>query len=169
MIERLERLIAGVLIASRWLMAPLYIGLIAALIVVGVGFFRELIHTVAGFAGLDTDSVILAVLKLIDLVLVANLVLIMISAGIGTLGAMTSEVEHAGWVAFVGKVDFSGLKLKVVASLVAIAAVDLLESFVDIDAMNKTDLAWRLAILAAFVITGLLLAWMDRLVAEPHK
>jgi len=169
MIKRLEALVAGALVASRWLMAPLYVGLIAALIVVGVEFFRELIHTIAGFAGLDTDAVILAVLKLIDLVLIANLVLIMISAGIGTLGAMASEAEHAGWVEFVGKVDFSGLKLKVVASLVAIAAVDLLESFVDIDAMNKTDLAWRLGILAAFVITGVLLAWMDRLVAEPHK
>jgi uncharacterized protein (TIGR00645 family) len=169
MIKRLEALIAGVLVASRWLMAPLYIGLIAALIVVGVEFFRELIHTIAGFAGLDTDGVILAVLKLIDLVLIANLVLIMISAGIGTLGAMASEVEHAGWVEFVGKVDFSGLKLKVVASLIAIAAVDLLESFVGIDTAVKSDVLWQIAILMAFVVSGVLLAWMDRLVAEPHE
>ena len=125
--------------------------------------------TVSGFGGLDTDAVILAVLKLIDLVLIANLVLIMISAGIGTLGAVGAGGDHEGWTDFVGKVDFSGLKLKVVASLIAIAAVDLLESFIDIDAMNKTDLAWRIAILAAFVITGVLLAWMDRLIAEPHE
>ena len=118
-LQRLENVIAGLLIASRWLMAPLYLGLIAALIVVGVEFFEELAHTVMGFASLDADSVILATLKLIDLVLVANLVLIMISAGIGTLGRVTSSVEHAGWAEFMGKIDFSGLKLKVVVSLVA--------------------------------------------------
>jgi len=169
MIKRLEALIAGALVASRWLMAPLYIGLIAAMIVVGVEFFRELIHIVTGFTDLDTDGVILAVLKLIDLVLIANLVLIIISAGIGTLGAMAPETEHAGWVEFVGKVDFSGLKLKVVASLIAIAAVDLLESFVGIDTAVKSDVPWQIAILMAFVVSGVLLAWMDRLVAEPHE
>src|SRR5579863_2087670 len=146
MIKRLEALIAGALVASRWLMAPLYIGLIAALIVVGVEFFRELVHTIVGFPAADTDGVILAVLKLIDLVLIANLVLIMITAGVGTLGAAAANLEHAGWVDFVGKVDFSGLKLKVVASLIAIAAVDLLESFVEIDGTSKSDVLWQIAI-----------------------
>jgi uncharacterized protein (TIGR00645 family) len=168
MLERLETLIAGALAASRWLMAPLYIGLIAVLVLVAVAFFRELARIVTGFVGLDTDGVILAVLKLIDLVLIANLVLIMISAGIGTLRATASRSEHAGWAQFVGKVDFSGLKLKVVASLIAIAAVDLLESFVEIASVNKSDVMWQVVILAAFVVAGVLLAWMDRLVAEPH-
>lgn len=163
MLKRLEAVIAAVLIASRWLMAPLYLGLIAALIVVGVAFFKELIGTVAAFTALDADGVILAVLKLIDLVLIANLVLIMISAGIGTLGPIAAREDHSGWTDFVGKVDFSGLKLKVVVSLVAIAAVDLLESFVEVDATNKTDLLWQIAILATFVVAGVLLAWMDRL------
>jgi uncharacterized protein (TIGR00645 family) len=109
------------------------------------------------------------VLKLIDLVLIANLVLIMISAGIGTLGAVVASAEHSGWGEFVGKVDFSGLKLKVVASLIAIAAVDLLESFVEIATTPKSDVLWQIAILMAFVVSGVLLAWMDRLVAEPHE
>jgi uncharacterized protein (TIGR00645 family) len=167
MLKRLEAVIEAALIASRWLMAPLYLGLIAALVVVGVVFFEELVHAVAGIGRLDADGVILAVLKLIDLVLIANLVLIMISAGIGTLGGMSSS-DHAEWAAFMGKIDFSGLKLKVVVSLVAIAAVDLLESFVEIDTTNKTDLLWQIAILATFVVTGVLLAWMDRL-AESHE
>jgi uncharacterized protein (TIGR00645 family) len=169
MLQRLEAAIAGVLVASRWLMAPLYIGLIAALIVVGVEFFAELVRTIFAFSALATDGVILAILKLIDLVLVANLVLIMISAGIGTLGAVVASAEHSGWSEFVGKVDFIGLKLKVVASLVAIAAVDLLESFVEIDTTPKSDVLWQIAILMAFVVSGVLLAWMDRLVAEPHE
>jgi uncharacterized protein (TIGR00645 family) len=169
MLKRLETVVAGALIASRWLMAPLYLGLIAALIVIGAVFFEELGRTIAGFAAMDIDSVILAVLKLIDLVLIANLVLIMISAGIGTLGSVAASTEHPEWAEFMGKIDFSGLKLKVVVSLVAIAAVDLLESFVEIHTADKTDLLWQIAILATFVLSGVLLAWMDRLAAEPDR
>lgn len=169
MLKRLEAVVAGALIASRWLMAPLYLGLVAAMIVVGVAFFVELAHTVSVLATVNVEGVILAVLKLIDLVLIANLVLILISAGVGTLGgAAATGAGQRNWAEFMGKIDFSGLKLKVVASLVAIAAVDLLESFVEIEAVNKTDLLWQLAILGTFVVTGVLLAWMDRL-ADTHE
>ena len=168
MLHRLETLISAALIASRWLMAPLYLGLIAALVLIGVEFFNELGHAVIGFAGLGSTGVILAVLKLIDLVLIANLVLIMITAGIGTLETGAPRRDHPEWTEFTGKVDFAGLKLKVVVSLVAIAAVDLLENYVDVDAISKADLLWRIAIMMAFVVTGVLLAWMDRLAAEPH-
>jgi uncharacterized protein (TIGR00645 family) len=113
----LEQVIATVLIASRWLMAPLYLGLIAALLVDGFEFFEELAHTIVGFGRLGTDGTILAVLKLVDLVLIANLILIMIVAGIGTLGTMKGTEDDAPLMQFMGKVDFSGLKLKVVAAL----------------------------------------------------
>ena len=163
MLRRLEDLIAAVLLASRWLMAPLYLGLIAALVIIGVEFFKELARAAAGFVSLDADGVILVVLKLVDLVLIANLVLIMISAGIGTLGSMTLTEDHTGWRDFMGKVDFSGLKLKAVVALIAIAAVDLLENYVDVNAISKPDLLWRIVILATFGVIGVLLALMDRL------
>jgi uncharacterized protein (TIGR00645 family) len=161
------KIIATILLGSRWLMAPLYLGLIAALIVIGIEFFEELFHVVVGYTKLDADGTILAVLKLIDLVLIANLVLIMISAGIGTLTSIERTVHDTPWEQFMGKVDFSGLKLKVIVSLVAISAVDLLESYVEVATVDKTDLFWQIAIIATFVLTGVLLAWMDRL-AEPH-
>lgn len=164
----LERIVATILVASRWLMAPLYLGLIAALIVVVVEFFKELAGTIAAFAGLNADGTILAVLKLVDLVLIGNLVLIMIIAGIGTLGPIARSADDAPMMQFMGKVDFSGLKLKVIVSLVAIAAVDLLESFVEIATIDKTNLLWQVVILATFVMSGVLLAWMDRL-HGPHE
>jgi uncharacterized protein (TIGR00645 family) len=168
MLQRFENLIAGALIASRWLMAPLYIGLIAALVVIIVEFFHELVWTILGFAALGSNGIILATLKLVDLALIGNLVLIMIFAGVGTLGSRLSSSDDGYLTQFMGKIDFSGLKLKVVASLIAIAAVDLLESFVEIDAANKIDVMWQIAILLTFVVAGVLLAWMDRLAAEPH-
>ena len=169
MLRRLEATISTLLIASRWLMAPLYLGLIVAMGTVIVGFFRELVHAMTGFADLSTDGVILAALKMIDLVLVANLVLIMVFAGVGTLGESLAGPARRDLTLFMGKIDFSGLKLKVVASLIAIAAVDLLEVYVEIGSANKADVLWRIAILLVFVVSGVLLAWMDRLVAEPHE
>jgi uncharacterized protein (TIGR00645 family) len=166
MVSFLNKVIATVLTGSRWLMAPLYLGLIAALVVVVVEFFKELFHAIAGFVALSADGTILAVLKLIDLVLIGNLVLIMITAGIGTLGSIPQNEHDEPLMQFMGKVDFSGLKLKVIVSLVAIAAVDLLESFVEVATIDKADLFWQIAILATFVVTGLLLAWMDRLIGS---
>ena len=158
MLHRLEALISTVLIASRWLMAPLYLGLIVALVIVVVEFFRELVWAILGFGDLSSDGVILAALKMIDLVLVANLVLIMIFAGVSTLGTSLIGPERRDLTQFMGKSDFSGLKLKVVASLIAIAAVDLLEIYVEIGSVNKTDVLWEIVILLTFVVAGVLLA-----------
>lgn len=164
----LQRIIATILIASRWLMAPLYLGLIVALLVDAFEFFEELVHTIVGVSKLGPDGTILAVLKLVDLVLIGNLVLIMIVAGIGTLGSIARSDDDAPLVQFMGKVDFSGLKLKVIVSLVAIASVDLLESFVEVSSIDKSDLFWQVVIIATFALTGVLLAAMDRL-HEGHE
>lgn len=167
--KTLEPIVSTVLIASRWLMAPLYLGLIAALVVEIVEFFRELVAMIVGFAGYDSSTLILAILKLIDLVLLGNLVLIMLFAGALTLGANVVAEHHTNWSRFMGEVDFAGLKLKVVASLTAIAAVGLLESFIDIEKVSKTDVMWEIAILLAFVVSGVMLAWMDLLVSQRRE
>jgi uncharacterized protein (TIGR00645 family) len=168
MLQAGEKLLANLLIASRWLMAPLYLGLLVVLIVVVVAFFRELVGIVATFADLHRDGVILAALQLIDLVLIGNLVLIVIGAGLDTVVSRRITDAHAARPEWMGKDDFAGLKLKVVASIIAIAAVDLLESFVEIDTVDKGELGWKIAVFMAFVVAGLLLAWMDRLTGDTH-
>jgi uncharacterized protein (TIGR00645 family) len=168
MLQVTENLLARVLIASRWLIAPLYLGLLAALVLVVVGFFQELVEIVRGFADLHRDGVILGALKLIDIVLVGNLVLIVIGVGLHTVVSRQVAEAYTARPAWMGKDDFAGLKLKVVASIIAIAAVDLLESFVEIETVDKNQLVWKIAVFMAFVIAGLLLAVMDRLNAETH-
>lgn len=163
-----EKLLANLLIASRWLMAPFYLGLAAALVVVIVEFFRELVVAVVGFDGMHRESVILVALKLIDLVLVGNLLLIVIGAGLDTIVSRRVTDEHPARPDWMGKDDFSGLKLKVLASIIAIAAVDLLESYIEIETVDKATIVWKIAVFLAFVVAGLLLAWMDRLTSEPH-
>src|SRR5258708_34325246 len=130
-------------------MAPLYLGLIAALGIVLVEFYRELAHTVAGFGEMTIDMVNLAILKLIDLVLVGNLVLIMTAAGVQALASSAeAAADRRDWM---GKLDFSGLKFKILASIVAIAAIELLETYMNIGSFNKTYGLWKTLILLALV------------------
>jgi uncharacterized protein (TIGR00645 family) len=161
MFQTVERIIAATLTASRWLMAPLYLGLIAALAIVLVEFYRELARTVVGFVDMTPEMVNLAVLKLVDLVLVGNLVVIMTAAGVQALASSAvAEGKRRDWM---GKLDFSGLKSKILASIVAIAAIELLETYMKLASMDKTDVLWKILILLALVLSGVLLAWTDRL------
>jgi uncharacterized protein (TIGR00645 family) len=163
--RRFNTFVRAVLLGIRWVMAPLCLGLGAALLIVMVQFFRELAHVVAGFDGLRGAEVILEVLKLVDLVLVANLLLMIISAGIEIF---LPSAEVAGERApHFGIAEFAALKPKLFASISAIAAIDLLESFVNIESVDKSAVLWEILILLAFVVSGLLLAGMDRL--EGHQ
>ena len=165
MLQKIERFIATTLTASRWLMAPLYLGLIAALGIIMVEFYWELARTVAGFSEMTADMVNLAVLKLVDLVLVGNLVVIMTAAGVHALASSTVAAADRNWM---GKLDFSGLKFKILASIVAIAAIELLETYMNVGSISKTDVLWKVVILMAFSLAGLLVAWMDRLGSGSH-
>jgi uncharacterized protein (TIGR00645 family) len=157
---KFELVLARMLYGSRWVIAPFCLGLVATLAVIVVEFFRELIREVTGFGGVGNEQIILAVLKLVDLLLVGNLVLLLIFAGVNTLIDRAAEAERPNSI---DKVDFSELRLRFVASIVAIAAVQLLESFVNVDAARGRTVIWQIAILLTFVLSGVALAWMDRL------
>jgi uncharacterized protein (TIGR00645 family) len=163
--QRFNTFVRALLLGTRWAMAPLCLGLGAALLIVMVQFVRELVHVVVGFDGLRGAEVILEVLKLVDLVLVANLLLMIISAGIEIF--LPSADVNGDRSPHFGIAEFAALKPKLFASISAIAAIDLLESFVNIESVDKAAVLWEILILLAFVISGVLLAGMDRL--EGHE
>jgi uncharacterized protein (TIGR00645 family) len=164
MLKRVETTIAAVLLASRWLMAPLYFGLVVSLVVDVIVFFRGLIQAVASFSE-GGGGVILSVLKLIDLILLGNLILIIIGAGVDTLVSET-VLEQRRRPEWMGKIDFSALKIKIITSIIAIAAVYQLETFFTIHEQDKSDVLWSVVIFMSFVVAGVLLAWMDRLLGS---
>jgi uncharacterized protein (TIGR00645 family) len=161
--QKFQGLIVATLRASRWLMAPLYLGLILALAIVLIEFFRELAHTFAGFGEMTIDMVNLAVLRLIDLVLVGNLVFIMTAAGVQALESPKGDDDPQHWM---GRLDFSALKFKILASIVAIASIEMLETYMNVSSLDKTDVLWKIVILLALVGAGVLLALMDRIGAD---
>lgn len=146
-------------------MLPLALGLVVALLIEIVQFFRELAHAVAAFAAMDDAAVMLAILKLVDLALIANLVIMIVGAAIEMVrpdeGRETSD-------RYAEIVDFGVIKLRLFASISAIAAIYLLERFINIHPADKTDILWEILILLSFVVSGLVLAVMDRLTADRH-
>lgn len=157
---RVRRNMGRVMFAARWLVAPLYVGLMGALILDAVKFIQKLIMSFPRALEMDSSETILTALTLIDLALVANLVVV---------------VMFAGWETFVGPLlagrerhklqglDFSAVKLKVISSMVAIAAIQLLETFVHIEQVSKADAMWQILILLSIGGVGVMLAAMDRL------
>jgi uncharacterized protein (TIGR00645 family) len=160
------------LFASRWLMAPMYLGLSVTLLMLVVIFLRDLLYYLPQTLSLTAEEGILVVLTLIDLTLAANLLLIVIFSGYESFVSkfdIDAGDDRPGWM---GKVDFGGLKMKLVASIVAISGIHLLKRFMEIGAGSRTDdptatdLYWLVVIHLTFVISGVLLAVMDWLQAS---
>jgi uncharacterized protein (TIGR00645 family) len=169
--ERFER---G-LFASRWLMAPMYLGLVISLAMLLVIFLKELAYYAPQALVLTADQGILAILTLIDLSLAANLLLIVLFSGYENFVSKLEIGDTADRPDWMGKVDFSGLKMKLIASIVAISGIHLLKVFM---ALGKGDpahsptadtLKWMVIIHLTFVISGVLLALMDWLAAKTDK
>lgn len=160
-VERgLERLI----FASRWLMAPFYVGLVVALGILMVKFVQELIELIPDVLHLKDTEIILGVLTLVDLSLAGNLLLMVIFSGYENFVSKIDVAQHKDRPEWMGKVDFSGLKLKLIVSIVAISGIHLLKSFMNISQVSKDDLYWLVVIHMAFVVSGVLLALMDFLI-----
>jgi uncharacterized protein (TIGR00645 family) len=159
--NRLEYAVEWILFASRWLMAPFYLGLVLALLALLVIFVRELLHALPQLLEMSDASVVLWLLGLIDLSLVGNLLLTVILAGYENFVSRTEMESHPDWPAWMGKVDFSGMKLKLIASIAAISAIHLLEIFMTPEKLEPANLGWLLAIQGAILLSGIMLALMD--------
>jgi uncharacterized protein (TIGR00645 family) len=158
----LERWFERGISQSRWLMAPFYVGLIGSLFILLFTFVRELIHFFVQIATASEADVILGVLALIDLSLAANLVLIVVFSGYENFVSKIDPEGHPDWPEWMTKIDFSGLKQKLMASIVAISAIQVLKAFMNIDkSFNERTIIWLVAIHLVFVVSGLLLAWTD--------
>jgi uncharacterized protein (TIGR00645 family) len=161
----IERWLEGGLFASRWLMAPFYVGLVLALFALIVVFFQELIHELPHVMEMRAESAILLALSLIDLSLAANLVLIVIFSGYENFVSKIDVGNHEDKPEWMGTVDFSGLKLKLIASIVAISAIALLKAFLTLTepgaVLDQPRLLWLVVIHLTFVVSGVMLAAMD--------
>jgi uncharacterized protein (TIGR00645 family) len=159
--------IEAVVLNSRWLMAPFYLGLVVALAVLFLKFLRSLWEFVLHAPGARSTDTILEALGLIDITLVANLILIVVFSGYENFVSRIETGGQRNWPIWMTRIDFAGLKQKLLASIVAISAIHVLEAFLNIDTyFDTTKMTWMVAVLLAFVISALLLAISDRWTAD---
>jgi uncharacterized protein (TIGR00645 family) len=161
----IERALEGGLFSSRWLLAPFYVGLVVALAMLLVVFVRELMTSIPEVMELDAEKMILAVLTLIDLSLAGNLVLIVIFSGYENFVSKIDTGDSEDRPSWMGTLDFSGLKMRLIGSMVAISAISLLRTFVSLTepgtAMDERKLFWLVALHVTFLFSGVMFALMD--------
>ena len=163
-----ETVLEQTLFKSRWLLAPFYLGMVASLVMLLSAFLAELIHAfpnAMNLAEVDPEQVILAVLGMIDLSLAGNLVVIVIFSGYENFVSKINTENAEDRPSWMGTLDFSGLKMKLIGSIVAISAISLLRAFMTLTEhdgpLDEPRLRWMLILHLAFVVSGLLFAAMD--------
>ncbi len=157
-----ERLFESFLFSSRWLLAPFYFGLVVSLFVLLVKFGQEAAHLLSHVMTATGNGIIIGVLSLIDLSLIANLVLMVTFAGYESFVSRLHVGNQDTRLEWMGQIGFSELKLKLMASIVAISAIRVLEGFMTAGQLTDRELGWMVGIHLAFVVSGLMLAAMDR-------
>src|SRR6201991_129581 len=163
-LKRAELTFEALLFNSRWLMAPFYFGLVLSLAVLLYKFVTILIEFILHAPSAKESDIILGVLSLIDVSLTGNLILIVVFSGYENFVSRIDPRGHPDWPEWMTKVDFGGLKQKLLASIVAISAIQVLKAFMNIDATFDTQkLGWLAGIHLVFVLSTLLVAWSDRL------
>lgn len=163
--KKLEHALEALIFGSRWLLAPLYLGMVLVLALLLVKFIKELIGFVPlVFSGEGVD-VIIGVLSLIDVVMVANLIIIIVLAGYENFVSRFDAGNHEDWPSWMGHVGFAELKMKLIGSIVAISGIELLKAFMHVERLTNEQLGWKVGIHLTFVLSGLLFAIMDRVAA----
>jgi len=160
-----ENTLENGLFASRWLMAPFYMGLVGALAVLLYTFSLELLHFIKDANDMNANDAILASLALIDISLAGNLLIIVIFSGYENFISKLDIGNHKDQPEWMGTVDFSTLKLKLIASIVAISGIHLLKIFMEVKKYTDNEIMWMVVIHLVFVVSGVMLAYMDKLSA----
>ena len=157
-----EGLLERAMFSSRWALAPVYVALCLTLLVITYKVIALFIYEITHLSDLTLNELLVFVLHIVDLALVGNLVLMVIFAGyenfVSKIDIANQSEDKPEWM---GKLDFSGLKLKLIASIVAISSIGLLEAFIDVGSKTSEEIYLMIFIHAVFILSGLVIAIMD--------
>jgi uncharacterized protein (TIGR00645 family) len=162
----LEYWLERLLTASRWLLAPFFVGLALGIVILLIKFVQEFYHLAVRALVISETEAILGMLSLVDLALTGALVLIVIFSGYENFVSRIDHTTHRSWPAWMGSIDFTALKIKLLGSIVAISAIQLLKQFMAVKTASDRELMWYVVIHVVFVVSSVLLALSDRLSGE---
>jgi uncharacterized protein (TIGR00645 family) len=171
--QKIEYVFEKVLFASRWLLAPIFLGLSLALVALGVKFFQEAWHVFNHLLEVEEADLVLTVLAMIDISLVATLIVMVMFSGYENF-VSTIDAKGSDTLNWLGKLDAGTLKLKVAASIVAISSIHLLRIFMQVGSIGKevytnSQIMWYVILHMTFVVSALLLGVLDKIAFAKHR
>jgi len=166
----LEKNFERLMYATRWLLAPIYIGLSVGLLLLGIKFFQEVVHVFPSVLETKETDLILFILSMVDIALVGGLIVMVMFSGYENFVSQLNIDDDAEKLSWLGKLDSGSLKQKVAASIVAISSIHLLQKFMNIsESFSKnpeafeTQLTWYVILHLTFVLSALGMAWVDKI------
>lgn len=162
----LEKIIEKLIYGSRWLMAPMYLGLSLVLLALGIKFFQEVFHLLPAVLDMKEVDLILVVLSLIDITLVGGLIVMVMFSGYENFVSRLDINEQEEKLNWLGKVDSASLKNKVAASIVAISSIHLLKIFMDTPNIPNDKIMWYLLIHITFVLSAFAMGYLDKIMKD---
>ncbi|MAT51306.1 MAG: hypothetical protein CMK32_09015 [Porticoccaceae bacterium] len=164
----MEKTLERGMYASRWLLAPIYLGLSVALMALGVKFFMELVHVIPHLLTISEMDLILLVLSLVDISLVGGLIVMVMLSGYENFVSQLDLKESDDKLSWLGKLDTGSLKNKVAASIVAISSIHLLKIFMNAQQVDNDKLLWYVVIHITFVVSAFMMGLLDRMMRDKH-
>ncbi|MDH5178565.1 MAG: TIGR00645 family protein [Gammaproteobacteria bacterium] len=159
-------MLAQVIFWSRWLQAPLYLGLIVAQAVYVYHFMAELSHLVAAAAKIGETEIMLIVLGLIDVVMIANLLIMVIIGGYETFVSRLNIKEHPDQPEWLSHVNAATMKIKLSMALIGISSIHLLKTFINAGQMAEATIKWQVIIHITFIASAMAMAYTDRIMTK---
>lgn len=151
---------------SRWLQAPLYLGLIIAQGVYVYHFMVELVHLVSIASKITENEIMLIVLGLIDVVMIANLLIMVIIGGYETFVSRLNLTEHPDQPEWLSHVNAATMKIKLSMALIGISSIHLLKTFINAENMTEATIKWQVIIHVTFIMSAIAMAYTDRIMTK---
>jgi uncharacterized protein (TIGR00645 family) len=159
----MEKTVERLLFASRWLLAPIYLGMSLALVALGIKFFMELYNLMHHVFTMGESDLVLVLLAMVDMVLVGSLIIMVMFSGYENFVSRLDVEDSGEKLGWLGKLDSNSLKLKVASSIVAISSIHLLRAFMNAPEHKSEHLFWFVIIHLTFVVSAVMMGVLDRM------
>ncbi len=168
MVKKIESAFEKIIFASRWLQAPLYVGLIVGGVLYAYKFIVELVHLGLTINEITESALMLGVLTLVDITMVANLLIMVIIGGYSTFVSRIDIDQHEDKPEWLQKVDAGTLKVKLAGSLVGVSGIHLLQTFINIKNHETDHVMWQVIIHVVFLLSSIILAYSEKILHQKH-
>lgn len=162
----MEKVVEQLLYRSRWILAPIYLGLSIALVALGIKFFQEVIHLIIHIISLKEADMVLVVLSLIDMAMVGGLIVMVMMSGYENFVSALDVQEGEEKLSWLGTMDSSSLKAKIAASIVAISSIHLLKVFMNTENIDNDKILWYVIVHITFVLSAFAMGFLDIIAAR---